>query len=59
MKVKVNDGTGSFRTIECDSFEHRESGFIVVYRYDKAIALFGPGFNGYVEIEHDHYDRGS
>lgn len=57
MKVKVHDG--SHRVIECDNFAYRESGIIVLYRNDKAIALFGPGFRGYIEIEYESYDRGS
>lgn len=47
------------KTIECDQVFRRENGTIVLARYGSEIAVFGPGFEGYIEIESEHQDRGS
>jgi hypothetical protein len=57
MKIKVVNGPKVTNTIECDRFIHRESGFIILYWQEREVALFGPGFKGYLEIEYDSYDR--
>lgn len=62
MKIIVHrcDGTiPGTETIRCDSYQRREDGFVTLSQDSRMIALFGPGFRGYIEIEYEGYDRGS